>query len=242
MIEIYKVTNLINDKIYIGQHKPKPKYDYYLGSGKLIRQAVKKYGKSNFTKEIIYRVSSPFLADFLEKMEIKKAKANGRCYNLMDGGQQNRKWVTEHHPNKGRVHSEEENKATSDGLKLYYSTHNHSMKGKHISDIARKHMSESLKEFWKTHDWYDIYAASLKSRNEKISKSKRGRTVSNETRMKISNTLKGRSGVGKKVICIENGVICDTISEARRRFGGNVYKSIHYGYCANGLHWEFINE
>lgn len=45
---IYKTTNLINGKIYIGQDS-KDRPNYY-GSGKLIHRAIKKYGKENFKK------------------------------------------------------------------------------------------------------------------------------------------------------------------------------------------------
>lgn len=48
---IYKTTNLINGKIYIGQHR-KNKQDY-LGSGVLLQKAIKKYGKENFVREIL---------------------------------------------------------------------------------------------------------------------------------------------------------------------------------------------
>lgn len=48
---IYRITNLINGKMYIGKHKTKNIDDYYFGSGKIIKSAVKKYGKSNFRKE-----------------------------------------------------------------------------------------------------------------------------------------------------------------------------------------------
>jgi hypothetical protein len=44
---IYKTTNLINGKIYIGQHKGCLS-SHYIGSGKLIRWAINKYGKRNF--------------------------------------------------------------------------------------------------------------------------------------------------------------------------------------------------
>lgn len=56
---IYKTTNLINNKIYIGQHKVKEEKidNSYYGSGKLIIQAIKKYGKENFKSRDIRMVS-----------------------------------------------------------------------------------------------------------------------------------------------------------------------------------------
>lgn len=48
---IYKTTNLINGKIYIG--KDSINRNDYLGSGVLIKRAIKVYGKNNFKKEIL---------------------------------------------------------------------------------------------------------------------------------------------------------------------------------------------
>ena len=89
MYYIYRTTNLINGKTYIGQHKfDLNKDDNYMGSGKLLRQAIKKYGIENFSKEIIEIVTSKFEVNILEKYYIAKERASNKngCYNIANGG------------------------------------------------------------------------------------------------------------------------------------------------------------
>ena len=51
---IYKTTNLLNGKIYIGKRVYRKKDDkWYLGSGIYLNRVIKKYGRENFKKEIL---------------------------------------------------------------------------------------------------------------------------------------------------------------------------------------------
>lgn len=51
---VYKVTNEVNKKYYTGCHRTKNINDNYMGSGKTLLLAQKKYGVKNFKKEILY--------------------------------------------------------------------------------------------------------------------------------------------------------------------------------------------
>ena len=98
---IYKITNKINQKFYIGMHQTNNIEDNYMGSGLLIKRAINKYGEDNFDKEYLYIFDN--FDDMVEK-EIELITndliESNQCYNLSLGG---KGWST----NWNSVHSRE---------------------------------------------------------------------------------------------------------------------------------------
>ena len=88
---VYEITNLVNGKKYIGKRSCKStiEEDKYMGSGKLIKKAHKKYGINNFKKEILEICESEKIAFEREKFYIDKVKAysNDKYYNISSGGE-----------------------------------------------------------------------------------------------------------------------------------------------------------
>lgn len=117
---IYKTTNLINQKIYIGQHgQERSEYDGYLGSGTILINAIKKYGREKFIRETIECCTSAN-KDEREIYWIAELSATNPLigYNISVGGNSpmNRRNHTDETKRKigqankynGRPHTEEE--------------------------------------------------------------------------------------------------------------------------------------
>lgn len=80
---IYKITNLITSKYYIGAHETYDINDGYMGSGLYIKRAIKKYGVENFQKEILAQYSS---SEEMFLMEAELVELHEMSYNIMPGG------------------------------------------------------------------------------------------------------------------------------------------------------------
>ena len=80
---VYQITNLLNGKQYIGAHKTENKDDGYMGSGKVLKRAVKKYGLDNFRKDILFEATS---AEEMFTKEKELVMLGPQSYNIKNGG------------------------------------------------------------------------------------------------------------------------------------------------------------
>jgi hypothetical protein len=85
MWTVYKITNNINQKTYIGVHKTNKPDDSYMGSGNAIRNAIKKYGIEQFSKEVLYITEEKDVAYQKEK-ELTVDFFKESNYNMKLGG------------------------------------------------------------------------------------------------------------------------------------------------------------
>lgn len=191
---IYRITNNINHKTYIGQHKYCKSLlveDGYMGSGAILKKAQKKYGIENFSKEIITIAMSRSEANVLEKYYIAKERKenNFGCYNIADGGQGGGR--------KGYHHTEEAKKRISEAHK-----------GRHVSEETKKKISDYFKGKPRSEETIKKVSESLKGRTpwnkgkhlseeqkRKLSESHKGKKLepcSEETKRKISEANKGK--------------------------------------------------
>ena len=85
---IYRTTNLINSKFYVGMHSTDDLEDGYVGSGKRLGYSIRKHGLDNHKVEILEFLTS--------REELKKREAeivseelltNPLCMNLKFGGE-----------------------------------------------------------------------------------------------------------------------------------------------------------
>ncbi len=84
---IYLTKNIRNGMKYVGYHRTNNLYeDYYIGSGKYLQRAIKKYGRENFINGIIEFCSVDSIKE-KEKFWINKLNTKAPYgYNLTEGG------------------------------------------------------------------------------------------------------------------------------------------------------------
>lgn len=114
---LYKITNLINNKIYVGVHRTNNLNDGYFGSGLNLHRAIKKYGKENFLKEILEYFSNESLMFEREKQLVNTAFVkSANTYNIVEGGNGSFSYINSL-PNQGHKLGQQKAAAQNAGIK-----------------------------------------------------------------------------------------------------------------------------
>jgi hypothetical protein len=84
---VYKTTNSVNGKIYVGIHETYDVNDGYMGSGNILKRAIEKYGEDKFSREILYDFDNREDMIAMEKniVDVEFVKRSD-TYNLTCGG------------------------------------------------------------------------------------------------------------------------------------------------------------
>ncbi len=85
---VYRTTNLLNGRYYIGMHSTENVDDGYLGSGRRLKAEVKKYGRENFERIVIDDLASKEAMSNLEaSLVTEEVLRDPLCLNLKIGGE-----------------------------------------------------------------------------------------------------------------------------------------------------------
>lgn len=151
---VYETTNLINGKYYIGVHKQNG--TKYLGSGKLLKKAVTKYGRPNFSVFILKTFSNKKSAYAYEEVVVNNTLVNNpNCYNLRVGG-----YGWDNIDNSGSKHPLYHREVSVETRRKISKNHsdvlgcNNPMYGKQHSTVSKIKMSSTrLGKMWNSNSW-----------------------------------------------------------------------------------------
>ena len=171
---IYKTTNTLTGKYYIGMHSTDVIDDGYLGSGKRLRYSVRKYGAENHKREILEFVETR------EKLRAREAEvvsldeiAKEDCMNLIIGGEGG-----------GGLSGEKHYQSFIEaGMNNFYKT--------------KEKREQTLSEKRQNPEWLsqnrDRVSEALKNRYASGAEGTfKGKTHTDETKRKMSNAKKGK--------------------------------------------------
>lgn len=180
---IYITTNLITGAKYIGQRFSKKIYgsfynDSYIGSGTVLKRAIKEYGIENFSKEIIQICNSKEELNEAEKYWITYYNANintnEEFYNIAAGGDAGDNWTgkSDEYKEKFKNIIRESNKNRKRNTEC--------IKGKNNPAFGRKWCNDGIQNYLLTSEEiqknnYLLGMIRTPEHNAKISKSNKGK-------------------------------------------------------------------
>ena len=228
MYTVYKHTSP-SGKVYIGITSRKPEYRWNYGKGyanSYFHNAIQKYGWESIKHEILYTDLTKEEAEQKEIELIAQYKSNNPefGYNISSGGE---------------FHATGAGWKLSNESILKRSGKNHWAYGRHLSETEREHLS--LINSGVNHPMYGTHRSELTK--FKISKAQKGKVIPIETRVKISDSLKGNIPVNRKpVLCVETGEVFNSLSDAMKAKNITcIWKALRdETKTAAGFHWKYI--
>lgn len=203
---VYKHTNKINGKIYIGITCQKPEHRWGQdGSGYKecphFWKAIQKYGWQNFSHEIIAHGLSHQEACEMEIQQIAQYGSNNcrNGYNIHKGG---------------------------DGFDSEFS------RRLWQDESFRNYASSRMREAWQDPE-----------KRERRSAQTKARWANPEFRSQITSKIK--KTCAQPVVCVETGVIYETMKDASLATGANkpnICRAIRTGYKCAGYHWKYKDD
>lgn len=143
---VYKTTNLVNGKIYIGVHQSQDvDSDLYIGSGKRLKSAIKKYGKENFERDIIEVFDNKDEAFAYERSLVDEDFiSRSDTYNIVTGGGGSGTLKGEEHPNYGLPMPQGIKDKISKSVSAFYSDFDYPEERREVYRKARKKYIDSI--------------------------------------------------------------------------------------------------
>lgn len=244
MYEIYITTNKVNNKKYIGQHKITKEKDYYLGSGKILKDAIKKYGRNNFDKKTLCLCETKEEANNQERYYINlyEADTNPQFYNLAKGGdgggfEYYAKYLKEHPEEAERIKEkrligtrkwQENNKEKMVELGKRNIVKCHQWMRENPESLKLNGNPEALK-LWMNEHPEEAQANRDKGRNA-IAQWNKDHPEEQQRNLALGPQANKEKN-GKKIICLNNGKIFASIREAEEYY--HTYKDA-IGRCLRG--------
>jgi len=149
---LYKTTNLINNKIYIGKHQTTNINDGYLGSGTILKRSIEKYGADKFKREVLFECSNVAELNELEADIVNEEFiARLDTYNIKLGGYGGFDFINSTGKNLYEGHDEQAKKNIKKAKIQAVKFHVKRKHDKELDNEYRQKLSNSLKLYYRYH-------------------------------------------------------------------------------------------
>lgn len=245
--KVYRITNLINKKKYIGitVQTLKNRFNAHIsnankGDERYLCRAIRKYGSSNFKIELIDNTSKNY-KELLEKETYYISKFNTFApngYNMTKGGEGSLGRITKDETREKMRNARLGKSSWNKGIKLPYDNY---WKGKHLPDEVKLKISESHKGKTVSDATRKKISESLKGENSPCY----GKPKTLEHRMKISQSKKGQGAVKYKATNNDTVIIFnslkDTLDFLNMKGHVSLMNAVRNKTIYKGYYWEKLN-